>query len=979
MSPDTGDFLMFELFAEEANARLASLQAAATRVAAGERAGQTAWLADSPDIRGAAVCAELRALALVLDATERAAAAGLLTHAMTAQALDWLEESLVCAPSTLAAWDAARESDAETFAETVLAVVAAPPGTSSAHAGSAQVGPARQPAQPEPEPQADNDPVPLDFVDARPATGTGILPVVRALTPSAQGIPHERSERTNPRLTAITGERHAIVDPESGVDAEMLGLFREELSTHLFTMSDGLTALDGDPAAGDRLVAVMRAAHSIKGALRILGLDSVVTLAHVAEDRVQSAIRGGPELTAHEIDALLRACDLFEQLVQVENPHVWVLTVHDHIAALTRRVQRGPQTETDEPLVQPPSSAAEEFAPASRGEVPRNDEQESRPDAGPSSARITESGTAAAPAPAAEGQRSVKVTALHLDRLLGLAGEGMTDARRLAPLARSLHQLSLQQSELIGLLGELRMALGPEIVGTPADAVLQRLRARAEDIRTHIRQRHDEADDFARRNDELTRRLYRETIESRMRPFRDGVQWFPRLVRDLSRKLGRPTDFRMIGEDVRVDRDVLDKIEAPLNHLLRNALDHGIETPEERMRAGKPERATLTLEARPWAGMLSVTVSDDGRGVDVLRVREKIVERGLAEPYEVATFSESQVLDHLFAPGFSTRDRVTELSGRGVGLDVVQTAVHEVGGSVRVQTQPGQGTSFQLLLPITLSVTRAVVVTIDGEPFAIPLVRVHRLLRVSREEIIEVSGRPCVLCDGERVGLVDASDVLGLGRTAAGPWISVVVLRSYLGAFGLRVDAITGEQDLVVRPLDPRLGRVADVLAAAVLPDGEPVLILDAEDLVRSVIRMLERSRPQLGNTRTGDRPAPRILLVDDSITVREVERQTLLSVGYRVTVAVDGADAWQTVREQAFDLVITDVDMPRMDGLELTRSIRGDVRFRDIPVVVVSYRDRPEDRVRAAEAGATRYLAKSEFQEDTLLAIVRELVGVPG
>lgn len=967
MSTDSGDFLMYELFAEEAATRIEAMRNLAARIAIGDTKAASEWLAASPDIRGAAVCAELRAIVLVLDATERAANAQLLSADMARTAVHWIVLSLERPAAELAAWDAAREIEAEAFAESVLTLLASAPATAPVSRTSHKTVPTQRTPEPNrviPAPEA--EPVGSDFVDARPATGTGILPVMRALTPAARGRTSTGDDSGLHRSSAITGERHAVVDPEAGVDHEMLELFREELSTHLFTMSDGLTALDSDPAASDRLVAVMRAAHSIKGALRIIGLDAAVTLAHVAEDRLQSAIRGGPELTPAEIDALLRTCDLFEQVVQVSNPHAWVLAAHAQIAALTHSIQHA-----DDAVIETRTTNAPTPAPGGVLTAAENTEQLLLPTSG------AEEGPVAANTTGSDAQRSVKVTALHLDRLLGLAGEGMTDARRFAPFARQLHQLSLQQSELISLLGELRMTLGPEIANTPADAVLQRLKLRAEEIRSQIRLRHDEADEFARRNDELTRRLYRETIESRMRPFRDGVQWFPRLVRDLSRKLSRPTDFRMIGEDVRVDRDVLDKIEAPLNHLLRNALDHGIEPRDERMASGKPERATLTLEARPWAGMLSVTVSDDGRGVDVAKVRQKIVERGLAPAHEVANFSESQVLDHLFAPGFSTRDRVTELSGRGVGLDVVQTAVHEVGGSVRIHSVPGQGTSFQLLLPITLSVTRAVVVEIDGEPFAIPLVRVHRLLRVPKEEIVEVSGRPCILCDGERVGLVNASDVLGFGNTPLGPWISAVVLRSYQGAFALRVDAITGEQDLVVRRLDPRLGRVADVLAAATLPDGEPVLILDAEDLMRSVIRMLERSRPMLGVAGSGDRPAPRILLVDDSITVREVERQTLLSVGYQVTVAVDGADAWQTVREQPFDLVITDVDMPRMDGLELTRSIRGDVRFRDIPVVVVSYRDRTEDRVRAAEAGATRYLPKSEFQEDTLLAIVRELVGV--
>jgi two-component system sensor histidine kinase and response regulator WspE len=873
------------------------------------------------------VCAGLRAVALVLDATERACGLKLMTLEAAEFALGLVEESVTVAPSQLAAWDRSHESQAEAF---------------------------------------------VSALDE--SQSIGVAPGVAAATPSggAPLVPSTVQGERRPMIT--TGSRLAVGDAEAGVDPQMLGLFRDELQTHLFTMSDGLTALDADAGAADRLVAVMRAAHSIKGSLRILGLDAAVTLAHVAEDRLQEALRGS-DLTSRDVDVLLRTCDLFTELMQSSHPYRWVASAAPRLDALTSLIRlRGSQLDEEDERPQPPLLIGQSETRLDSTDVGAK-AKGSVTDAGIPDAMVPQG----AAGESSDVARSVRVTAAHLDRLLGLAGEGLTDARRLQPLARSLHQLVLQQMDLLSLMTELQLALGPEVIQGQAAQVWSRLRNRAEEVRTGIRARQDEVDDFARRNDELTRRVYRETLESRMRPFRDGVQWFPRLVRDLSRRLGRPTDFRMAGEDVRVDRDVLDKIEAPLNHLLRNALDHGIESPEERMQAGKPARAMLTLEARPWAGMLSVTVSDDGRGIDLARVRRKIAERGLATAAEVAQMAESSVLDHLFAPGFSTREKVTELSGRGVGLDVVQTAVHEVGGSVRVQTSPGRGTSFQMLLPITLSVTRAVVVLIGGEPYAMPLVRVQRLLRVPREEVMEISGRPVVKCDGEHVGLVDASLVLGLeGRVRSDAWVSVVVLRSYLGTFGLSVDAITGEQDLVVRPLDPRLGRVADILAASTLPDGEPVLILDTEDVVRSVIRMVERGRVKPTDRSANERPAPRILLVDDSITVREVERQTLTAAGYHVTVAVDGADGWQTVREHSFDLVITDVDMPRMDGLELTRSIRGDMRFRDIPVVVVSYRDREEDRHRAEEAGATHYLPKSEFREDTLLAIVASLVGVP-
>jgi two-component system sensor histidine kinase and response regulator WspE len=760
----------------------------------------------------------------------------------------------------------------------------------------------------------------------------------------------------------------------NAIEPAMIELFRTELEAHTFTMSDGLIALDADPTATERLDAVMRAAHSIKGAARILTIDPAVALAHIAEERVQAVLRTGDELTPDEIEALLRACDLLAELTKVPSPREWAFAEaarfelaktaiaerHAKQAPPPRRPEQGDDVvDSGVPSQRLPAAILD--APAS--EAPRL----ATPRSGPSAPAAEASGDPSA--------RAVRVSAIHLERLLGLAGEGVMDARGLAPFARSIQSIVLQQATILDALADLQERLGPAAADTGVALGFERLRTMLGNARVALAARHQEADDFARKSDELSRRIYRETIESRMRPFRDGVQWFPRLVFDVARKLGKQVDFRVIGDAVRVDRDILEQLGAPLNHLLRNALDHGIETPSERRVAGKPERATLTLEAKHWVGMLSVVVSDDGRGVDVERVRSKIVERGLASAEEAASQNDAQVLEYLFAPGFSTRDAVSDLSGRGVGLDVVRTTAHEVGGSVRVNSQPGKGTSFQLLLPLTLSVTRAVIVKIAGEEYAVPLVRVHRLVRVSPDRVVFAEGRPCVDVEGERVGMISGAEVLGFTQPEPGDDITIVVLKNYLGTFAIVVDTLIGEQDLVVRQLDARLGRVSDVLAAAILPDGKPVLILDTEDLMRSVARIVEQRR-MATKTEKQNLRRHHVLVVDDSVTVRELERQLLLANGYEVTAAVDGAEAWQLVRQRDYDLVVSDVDMPRMDGLELTRSIRRDVRLRTLPIVIVSYRDKPEDRVRAEEAGATRYLPKSEFHEDALLDLVRELAG---
>jgi two-component system sensor histidine kinase and response regulator WspE len=306
--------------------------------------------------------------------------------------------------------------------------------------------------------------------------------------------------------------------------------------------------------------------------------------------------------------------------------------------------------------------------------------------------------------------------------------------------------------------------------------------------------------------------------------------------------------------------------------------------------------------------------------------------------------------------------------------------VNEVGGSVRVHSELGRGTTFQLQLPLTLSVLRALLVEVAGESYAFPLARVDRVLKLAPSELDVVEGRPFVSFDGRNIGLIPAQQPLGLpAPTGASSELSVVVVSDRLNRYGIVVDCLLGERELVVRPLDGRLGKVPDLSAAAILDDGSPTLIVDVDDLVRSVDHVLGGSKPSLllaSAAEADARPIKRILVVDDSITVREVERRLLVNQGYAVDVAVDGMDGWNRVRATRYDLVISDVDMPRMNGIELVSRIKGDPQLRELPVVIVSYKDREEDRVRGLTAGANYYLTKSSFQDDSLVRAVRDLIG---
>ena len=578
------------------------------------------------------------------------------------------------------------------------------------------------------------------------------------------------------------------------------------------------------------------------------------------------------------------------------------------------------------------------------------------------------------------------MSADSLTRLVGLAGESLVEARQLRPFVDSLLALRTTQARLCDTIAALdeRIDRGSLDDAALRDGVRHILREQATAVLAGLTRRCEEFESFASRTEDLSSRLHHEVLASRMRPLADGIRGFPRLVRDVSRSLGKQVRLEVRGEQTGVDRDILEKLEAPLSHLIRNALDHGIEPSDRREAAGKPPAGTILLEARHRAGMLQITVTDDGEGIDIGHLKSRAVTLGLVSPQVADQLSAAELLEFLFLPGFSTKSVVSEISGRGVGLDVVQSMTKAFGGSVRVATQTGRQTVFTLQLPITMSVIRALLVDIVGEPYAFPLTRIDQILSCRRDDIRTVEGRQYVDRDGVAIGLVLAAQVLDLKASAvpvADDALSVVVISDRGQQFGMIVTAFLGERDLEVRPLDPRLGKVPDINSASLLENGDPVLIVDVDDLVRSIDGLLMGRRlTQVEFARMAEqaRRRKRILVVDDSITVRELERQLLQSRGFDVDVAVDGMDGWNAIRSGQYDLVVSDVDMPRLDGIGLVSLIKADPARRDIPIVIVSYKDREEDRLRGLEAGANRYLTKTSFHDQTFLNTIIDLIGEP-
>ncbi|CAI8972365.1 two-component system, chemotaxis family, sensor histidine kinase and response regulator WspE [Pseudomonas sp. IT-P12] len=767
--------------------------------------------------------------------------------------------------------------------------------------------------------------------------------------------------------------------PEQMRDASLLELFGLEAEAQTQVLSAGLLALERDPTQADQLESCMRAAHSLKGAARIVGVDAGVSVAHVMEDCLVSAQEGRLYLRPEHIDALLQGTDLLMRIA-TPNHAPTPADIDGYVALMARLLDPlaafAPLgTPAVPPMAEPQTPVVEPVEPV-EPVVPVVPEVE------PVSATPTEP----VPAPrkskrtTENGERVLRVTAERLNSLLDLSSKSLVETLRLKPHLATMQRVKRIQNNGLRALDNLNIHLKDQDLSLEAREALEDARRLLAESQQLLVEKNAELDEFAWQASQRAQVLYDTALACRMRPFADVLSGQARMVRDLGRSLGKQVRLEIEGEKTQVDRDVLEKLEAPLTHLLRNAVDHGIETPEQRRLAGKPEEGLIRLRATHQAGLLVLELSDDGHGVDLEKVRRNVIERQLSPADTAAQLSEEELLTFLFLPGFSLRDKVTEVSGRGVGLDAVQHMVRQLRGAVVLEQTAGEGSRFHLEVPLTLSVVRSLVVEVGDEAYAFPLAHIERMCDLEPSDIVQVEGRQHFWHEGRHVGLVAASQLLQRPASQhSQQTLKVVVIRERDAVYGVAVERFIGERTLVVLPLDERLGKVQDISAGALLDDGSVVLIVDVEDMLRSVDKLLNTGRLERiarQGSQAVEAARKRILVVDDSLTVRELQRKLLINRGYDVAVAVDGMDGWNALRSEAFDLLITDIDMPRMDGIELVSLLRRDNRLQSLPVMVVSYKDREEDRRRGLDAGADYYLAKASFHDDALLDAVVELIG---
>jgi chemotaxis protein histidine kinase CheA/CheY-like chemotaxis protein len=731
-------------------------------------------------------------------------------------------------------------------------------------------------------------------------------------------------------------------------DPELVATFRQEVEDRLASLCDGLLKLENHPQPRQLVASLFRDAHTVKGSARMLGLDGVVEAAHRSEDLLGAVRDGRFDPRRDLVDLLLAAAEAIRRgLPGAERP-----VSEEDLTALVTAL--GHALDGQNPV-----------------EVPRFAVPEEDLDGDDAGRRRT--------------GESVRVPVRRVHGLLDVVGEAELEARR---VERGVMELTGLAAEHVRVVRAVRQLTATD-VSLPHEVSenLHALVALGDQLQASAREMRGSMEDAQNR----LARVRDGAMELAMVPVRRVVAAFPQLVREVAGATGKDVRLELVGEDIELDTRVLDGVADALRHLVTNAVDHGCEAPAGRLEAGKPAQATVTVSARAAGSTIVIEVGDNGHGIDEDTLRLAAVERGLLPADSQATGQ--ALMTVLFAPGFSTRDQVTETSGRGVGLDVVRTAVEDLGGTIEIESELGVGTRFVMTLPVTLGVMRCLVARLGDERYAVPVTNVVETISLTDVDTTTVAGASVLVRHGSTIPLADLGRALGVGgerETRVG-----VVVR-YGGAseqLAWAVDALEGELEVVVKDLGGFLGRPPFIGGGTIDSDGSVMLLLDVRELaIEQYTRGVALAVPEISvRTESGpDAPAgtaapsrtraasarARVMVVEDSIGVRELQRVILEGAGYDVVTAVDGSDGAARLVGEPVDLVLSDVEMPGMDGFTLTRTIRQTRGWERVPVVIMTSRGDEADKRAGLDAGANAYLLKSEFDQTQLVDTVRRLVG---
>lgn len=746
-------------------------------------------------------------------------------------------------------------------------------------------------------------------------------------------------------------------------DPSLLDLFAGESQEHLLMLDTALLGLERAEAGSTLIADMLRAAHSLKGAARVIGLADIESLAHHFEDVLAACQRGDIRI-ANEAEKLGRCLKALAALIHEattgEDAHV---DLGAELAALASDAPSSQAAALHFSAALPlPATEASKPAAVSAPPVDAEKPQQQTLIASPAP-------TSAKPlAPATEAPfriASVRVQTEKLDALLKHSGELRVNRGSIARRFEGLDALAVQIEEYLRLRGS-------SIADTDSKQTLVQFAQQLDLLRAGLQQ------DSARLT-QVTDALCERIRDMRLMPMQTLFGLFPRMVHDLARDKGKRAELLIEGGDLAVDKRILEEMKDPLTHLLRNAVDHGIESPAVREQVGKPGVALIRLRAFQTSSRIVITVSDDGAGLDVDTIAKVALKRKLVGERELAEMSVAQVqMLVLCASGLSTSRFITETSGRGVGLGVVRVNVERLKGQISLESAPGQGLSVHIDLPVTLATTRVLLVRAGGQDFALPADQIRRSLFIEREHIFTIEGKQFIHVQDQVLQLGVLHTLLGLPDDPARPALpaqgrlSCVIIESGDATLGLIVQHMVGEEEVMLHQQIKLLRGMRHLAGVTIRDNGDICVVLNAHALMRSASRLAGSGHTSLAAAKPVRRT---ILLAEDSLTTRTQEKRILEAAGFDVTTAVDGRDAYLKLAGASFDALVSDIQMPNMDGLQLTRKLRQEERHAALPVVLVTTLASDADKLRGMEAGANAYIAKSAFDQQALIECLNRLI----
>jgi two-component system chemotaxis sensor kinase CheA len=760
----------------------------------------------------------------------------------------------------------------------------------------------------------------------------------------------------------------------------LLATFKIEAEEHVSGISSGLLELEKQPPPDRQreiIEVIFREVHSLKGAARSVNLSNIELVCQAMESLFAALKRGEVALSTPLFDLLNDAIDIVNKLLSTPDT---ALTPEDRSGVQAMR-----QKLADAAKGQIPPSACKEQGTEPQSRIEYGAGSEPHPQPEPQHAPLAEK--------AYVGTETIRIPLAKLDSIL-LKSEELISAklaaRQHANLARELKAMldswkeqwskftSESHKSSQATAGKTTMTGSASTVKINEFFVLnQNFSRNLESKLLGLRKTTDE--DF-RSISGMVDNLLDDMKNVMLFPFSSVLGTFPKLVRDIAREQSKEIDISLQGGDIEIDKRILQEIKDPLIHLVRNSIDHGIETKEARKQKKKPEKGRLKIiVSQKDSGKVEIIIADDGAGINIDKVKGSAIKQGIITEDQAATLSNEDALNLIFESGITTSAILTTVSGRGLGMAIVREKIEKLGGTISIQTAPDEGVTFKLLLPLTLATFRGILIQSGGQVFSVPTMNIERIGRIPRKEVRTVENRETVPLHGKAVSLARLDEVLELPQKPSDEeeaFINVMIVSAGDKSIAFKIDEMLYEDEILLKNLGKQLTRVRNIAGATVLGSGRVIPILNVSDLIKSALKM-SAGGGRIAAAEKGKKEAKKqsILVVEDSITARTLFVNILESAGYNITAAVDGVDAFTKLGEGEFALVVSDIQMPRMNGFELTERIRADKKYENIPVVIVTGLESPEDKKRGIEVGANAYIVKSSFDHSNLLEVIKRLI----